>query len=252
LVADLTPEDTLGAMTGEALVWLGLIDVGLGRTAKRPASAKKTAEARHSALTASVAGCDITHLRLTEWGRQFLDKKTGRIEPLPVVAAEKQFQVLPNLDINVSPRLQPDLLGQLFKLATLTGVNTFSLTKGSLREALDEGMTVKEILAFLSANSSKEIPAMAVQFVQEVGERHGHIKLGIAGAYLQVDDPILMVELRAHRSLQDLFRKPVGDRLTILNDSDLERIAKVLRKMGYFPIIEKSDETERLKQKYHW
>ncbi len=231
-VPDLSPEETLANLTAESLVWLGLVDVGIGRPRKN--------------------AWEITHLRLTDWGRQFLDKKSGRFEPLPPVRAETHFSVLPNLEISVTPRLRPDLLAQLFKMAVLKGVNSFSITKESLREALDEGMTLVEILAFLTANSSAPVPFLVQQFVEEVSQKHGHIKLGIAGAYLQVDDPVLLVELRAHRALKDVFHKQVGDKLAILNDRDLDRIAKALRKLGYLPVIEKSDQIDRLKSKVHW
>jgi hypothetical protein len=231
-VADLSAQQTLSAMTAECLTWLGLVDVGVGRARKDEWA--------------------LTHLRLTEWGRQFLDKKSGRFEPLPPVVTENKFRVLPNLEIQASPRLRPDLLAELFKLAALKGVNTFSLTKASLREALDEGRKADELLDFLKTHSSTPLPAMVTQFVDEVGQKHGHIKLGLAGAYLEVDDPLLLVELKAQRSLQDIFRKQIGDRLTILNDSDLERIAKALRKLGYFPVVEKSVETERFHSKFHW
>lgn len=229
---DLSAQDTLANLTAENLVWMGLVDVGIGKPRK--------------------TGWDITHVRLTEWGRQFLDKKSGRLEPLPAVKAETQFRVLPNLDISASSYLRPDLLAGLFKLAVLKGVNSFSLTKNSLREALDEGMTQDDILNFLKTHSAQDLPGAVHQFIEETAQKHGHIKLGIAGAYLQVDDPMLLIELRAHRTLKDIFRKQVGDKLAILNDKDLDRTAKVLRKKGYFPIIEKSDETDRLKAKYRW
>jgi len=190
-VSDLSAQDTLANLTAESLVWLGLLDVGLGRPRK--------------------TGYDLTHIRLTDWGRQFLDKKSGRFEPLPAVPVETQFRLLPNLEVSVSPRLRPDLLAQLFKIAVLKGVNSFSLTKESLREALDEGMTLSGILDFLRSNSGCEIPTMVQQFVEEVAQKHGHIKLGIAGAYLQVDDPVLLVELRG-ASLAERYFSQAGGR----------------------------------------
>jgi len=63
---------------------------------------------------------------------------------------------------------------------------------------------------------------------------------------------MIMLALRAHRSLKDIFQKQVGEQLALLNDKDLERVAKVLRKLGYLPIVEKSEELDHLKQKFHW
>jgi len=230
--ADLNASQTLSAMVAESATWLGLVDVGVGKGKKDQ--------------------WNITHVRLTEWGRQFLDKKSGRFEPLPPVPVESQFRVLPNLEIHASPHLRPDLLTELFRIGTLKGVNTFTLKKESLREAFDEGRKADEVIGFLERHSLSPLPALVREYVEEVAQKHGHIKLGLAGAYLEVDDPMLLVELKAQRSLQDIFRKQIGDRLTLLNDSDIERIAKALRKLGYLPVVEKSAETDRQHMRFHW
>ncbi|HVO32938.1 MAG TPA: helicase-associated domain-containing protein [Elusimicrobiota bacterium] len=234
-VPDLSPRDTLASMVAECLVWLGLVDVGLGRARKGEA-----------------ADWSITHVRLTEWGRQFLDKKSGRFEPLPPVPPESQIRILPNLEITASPRLNPHILATVFKIAVFRGIHTFAMTKESLREALDEGLTLGEILEFLTRHSLTGIPPIVQQFIEDIAQKHGHIKLGMAGAYLQVDDPLLLVELRAQRSLTDIFKKQVADNLALLRRSDLERVAKTLRKLGYSPVVEKSEVDERPSAKDRW
>jgi hypothetical protein len=183
---------------------------------------------------------------LTEWGNRVVRHRP--FSNINVPPPEKQFRVLTNLEIKVPPRLDPALLLQLFKFADLRDANSFMLTQDSMRPALDEGQTPKGILEFLTTHSLTPVSETVGQFIEEVGQKHGHIKLGFAGAYLEVDDPYLLVELKSRKSLKGLFHKQVGDRLCLLSHGDLERVAKELRKLGYLPIVEKAASSDT----YSW
>lgn len=151
---------------------------------------------------------------------------------------EERFRVLPSGEIVIPARLAVPVLIQLFQIAELAGPSTCSLTKESLRQAMDDGWQMERIVHVLATSSHTGLPDTVKQLVTDIGHTHGHIKLGLAGCYLEVEDPLLLVELKAHKVLKPLIRKAAGDRVALLDAEDPSHVAKLLKKLGYLPVVE--------------
>ena len=67
--------------------------------------------------------------------------------------------------------------------------NTVSLTRESIRRCLDQGEKPRDVLAFLQSHARTGIPQNVEYLINDVGGKHGHIHLGKAQMYLQVDTP---------------------------------------------------------------
>ena len=61
------------------------------------------------------------------------------------------------------------------------------------------------MLAFLQAHARTGIPQNVEYLINDVGGKHGHIHLGKAQMYMQVDTPLLLKELQARKEIKPFF-----------------------------------------------
>lgn len=233
-------------LIGECLVWLGLAE--LAGTESDDAEARgllegksgKAAEARGEVAAKSSAPA-FTGFRLTPLGAALLEAQNST--PLSEEPREDKFIVQANAEIFVPPYLAPAIF---YNLLTLTDTpkagagNTVQLTRESIRRLLDRGATARNILSFLQAHARTGIPQNVEYLINEVGGKHGHIRVGRAHTYLQVDSPLLLQELQARRELKPLFVRTLSDTVAILKTEDPELLLRDLRKAGYLPVNDDS------------
>ena len=188
---------------------------------------------------------DALAFRLTSLGARLLDDQPEPTDPLP---HEDRFILQANGEIFVPPFLEPVILYQLLLVTEAppkggTG-NTVSITRDSIRRALDRGDAPRDILAFLQAYARTGIPQNVEYLINEVGSKHGHIHIGQARMYLQVDSPMLLQELKAHREIKEYFIRALSDTVGLLRADDPDKLLRVLRKAGYLPVNDDAPATQ--------
>lgn len=212
-----SPARFVRTMVGECLYWLGLAELVVG------------------------PGGDVESIlgyRLTREGA-FLLGAPDAVEPeeQPV---ETGFILQANAEIFIPPYLTPLTLLQLLLLtetpAKASVGNVVSLTRDSIRRAIDMGMSGKQLLEFLQAHAKTGVPQNVEYLIKEVAGKHGHIHVGKARMYIQVDSPILLTELQARRDLKGHFVRNLSETVAIVDIDDTEKLLKDLRKHGYLPI----------------
>jgi hypothetical protein len=72
--------------------------------------------------------------------------------------------------------------------------------------------------------------------LREIGTRHGHIRIGQAGLYIKVDDPMLLKELRSLKNVDIHFREELADTVALIAGSSVDALLKQLRHAGYLPV----------------
>ncbi|OPZ12956.1 MAG: hypothetical protein BWZ10_02046 [candidate division BRC1 bacterium ADurb.BinA364] len=153
-----------------------------------------------------------------------------------------QFTVQPNLEVLAPPDLAlPDLytLCHFCDVVSVDVMTTLEITKSSLRAAMDVGLTGEEIIAFLENGSYIPLPETVRNLVAECSSKHGEVAMGFAGGYIHVSDRALLEEIRSHRRVQECVKSVVGDSLIVLTPrTDLQRLAKELRKSGFMPRVD--------------
>lgn len=242
-----SPAAFVRLLVGECLFWLGLAELGWPEGAGTPNGvAAKTKAGRpgtgrtpaRGEAAEKAAPPEATAYRLTPLGA-FLLGAPGAEAP-PETPHEDRFVVQANAEIFVPPYLEPALL---YRLLTVTEIpvkgamgSTVSLTRDSIRRALDKGESTPALLAFLRTHSRTDIPQNVEYLLQEVGGRHGHIHIGRAQMYLQVDSPLLLQELQARRELKPYFVRALSDTIAILQAEDPDKLLRELRKAGYLPV----------------
>jgi hypothetical protein len=184
---------------------------------------------------------DIVAYRLTPLG-----KSTLANAPLPAddMPQESQFILQPNGEVIIPPYLP---ISTLYRLRTLSDIPKQGswqtppvISKDSIRRALDKGDSIESIRDFLQQYSKVGIPQTLAYLFQEVGNRHGHIQIGKASLYVQVDSPLLLQELKARKETKALIGRTLSDTIALVRGEDVDKVLKELRKLGYLP-IEASD-----------
>ena len=85
-----------------------------------------------------------------------------------------------------------------------------ALSRDTLRRALDRGETCDSILAFLNEYSQTRVPQNVEYLIREVGGKHGHIRIGQAGLYMVVNDPMLLLMDEPFGALDAMTRDQLG------------------------------------------
>ena len=250
-----SPANFIRLLVGECLFWLGVVELAMPAPAPGAVNSLVPVEAgakasgnradyasARGAASAKSAVPDTIGFRLAPEGAYLLEIE-GVSAPVPD-PREDQFIVQANGEIFLSPYLEPATLYHLLAITETpakgaTG-NTVMLTRDSIRRCLDQGERPRDVLAFLQKHSRTGIPQNVEYLINDVGGKHGHIHLGKAQMYLQVDTPLLLKELTARRELKPFFVRNLSDTVAVLNTDDLDKLLRELRKAGYLPVSDEA------------
>ena len=115
--------------------------------------------------------------------------------------------------------------------------NTVSLTRESIRRCLDQGEQPRDVLAFLQAHARTGIPQNVEYLINDVGGKHGHIRLGTgadvcAGGHA----PAAQGTGSPQGDSSHYFVRTLSDTVALLNSDDPDKLMRELRKAGYLPV----------------
>ncbi len=236
-----SPSNFVRLLVGESLYWLGFVELGWTSgpqfgAALIPPTGEPARPAVGTNRTPNPDGPGT--YRLTPEGAYLFGSSDA--EPPETPPSESQFIVQANSEIFLPPYLEASTLFHLLLISETPGKaasgNIVSITRESIRRALDQGITGRETIEFLRSHARTGIPQNVEYLINEVGEKHGHIHIGRAHMYLQVDSPLVLKELQARRELKGYFVRTLGDTVAILNAPEPDKLLRELRKAGYLPI----------------
>jgi hypothetical protein len=183
---------------------------------------------------------DTDAFRVTSLGRKVLAENwTAVVAALGTTLSSSaaRFTVQPNLEVLAPPDLEPATYLNLARLGDLRSVDiytTLAITWDSLMNALDRGSSAKQVLAFLESTSATTVPATVRQLIRDCEGRHGEVRIGVAGPYIEARERTLLPELEANPRFAPFIQRRIGDQLALLTSNvDLGRLGKELRKAGY-------------------
>lgn len=174
--------------------------------------------------------------RVNEPGKAFL---TGKEISFNFKEEDAKFIIQPNNEIIAPIRMD---FAKLIKLAQFTSLKQidraaiFSLSRTTLIKGLDLGLSVNEILEFVSKHSKKEIPQPVLYLLEDVRKKEGEIEIIPASGFLKIRDDHVGEGIRSNRSLKDKFgQEASAGIIPILPGIDLEQLEKELKTAGYLP-----------------
>jgi hypothetical protein len=178
---------------------------------------------------------------LSDLGRAALRGCTAaELAPL-FPAAESRCTVTADLRVIVAGPPEPALargLSKLAELETASPARVYRLSEASLRRAIDAGTSAAEMGSFLTARCPAGLPPNVAALIEDVGRRHGRLRVGRAAFYLQADDAALLAEVAANRRLRGLRVTVLAPTVAVVEGAEQPQVLEALRKAGYMPAVE--------------
>lgn len=258
----------LESLVAESLYWLGIVSLGVRKDSDIVRLGNRTIPTTRTKYRGSKIKTPeeiVFYFKLTDLGRFVLEGdyqesedlfKSRTDDELPPISYEGDYLIVqPNLDIVVPPDFRLSDFYTLNKFASITSLDvmsTLTITKESIRQALDQGVSGESILEFLTKRSRQPLPETVKHLIEECTESHGGISLGAVGGYIYVEDPILLAELLSYKKLKTLIREIVDEKLVLLNpDVDIKKVAKELQNLGFMPRLETDTIRQTPAGEYH-
>lgn len=255
----------------ESLYWLGLISLGMHERTSFGELGNRTMSEGDSAAGAGTLGdaglrfdhhfnfnprplqadAYLFHFKINNLGRSILragtDSPAKLANPKTALALPFRddlvtFTVLPNLDVIAPPDLNLQHFLRLTEFAEIRNIDvmsTLAITHDSLRAAMDQGQQDQDILKFLEESCPNKLPETVYHLISECGNRYGEITIGYAGGFIDVEDPVLLEDLKNNKVLAASIKDIIQNRLVLLGRGvDVQQMAKELQRMGFMPSID--------------
>ncbi|WP_411076972.1 helicase-associated domain-containing protein [Streptomyces sp. cmx-10-25] len=133
-----------------------------------------------------------------------------------------------------------DALAVLADVESKGGATVYRFTPGSVRRALDSGLTASGLHDFLAAHSRTPVPQPLAYLVDDVARRHGHLRVGAASAYVRCDDDTVLGEILADRRSAALGLRRLAPTV-LAAQAGPAALLDGLRAMGYAPAAESAE-----------
>ncbi|MDP9498032.1 MAG: helicase-associated domain-containing protein [Actinomycetota bacterium] len=163
----------------------------------------------------------------------------GALLPAPV----DHVLVQPDLTVVAPGPLERDLAQELALVADVEstgGATVYRVSGSSVRRALDAGRSVSDLLELFRSRSRTPVPQALTYLVEDVGRRHGRLRVGTAASYLRCDDEALLAEVLAAKRARSLQLRRLAP--TVLTSSaPVPQVLEDLRAAGYAPAAEAPD-----------
>ena len=133
-----------------------------------------------------------------------------------------------------------DALGVLAEIESKGGATVYRFTPASVRRALDAGQAADDLHTFLAAHSRTPVPQPLTYLIDDIARKHGHLRIGVASAYLRCDDETLLAEILADRRSSGLRLRRLAPTV-LAAQAPPDALLESLRAMGYAPAAESAE-----------
>ena len=147
------------------------------------------------------------------------------------------FTVQADLTAIAPGELRSDVGSELALLADVEsrgGATLLRFSETSLRRAMDRGRTAPGIVAFLELHARPSVPQPLRYLVEDVGRRHGQIRVGTSVSYLRADDPALLAAVVNHRKVAKAGVRLISPNVAV-SPMDATKLIKLVREAGFLP-----------------
>ncbi|MDX8145097.1 helicase-associated domain-containing protein [Lentzea sp. BCCO 10_0061] len=180
-----------------------------------------------------VAGGALTPLGVAVLHDGDVDTAAGEL--MPPATEKAAFQTDMTAVVNGLP--SPELSATLNLVADLEdndAARVWRLSAGSVRRALDSGLSADEVLARLNAVSEASLPQVIEYQVQDVARRHGQLTVTDVVSCVRGSDPTLLQEIARSKRLASLKLRFLAPTVLASAQPMTETLA-ALRRCGYAP-----------------
>ncbi|MFK0192474.1 helicase C-terminal domain-containing protein [Kitasatospora sp. NPDC090308] len=125
--------------------------------------------------------------------------------------------------------------------------SVWRFSTGSVRRALDAGLTADVLVADLAAAAGGPLPQPLSYLVHDTARGHGRVRVVSAACVVHGAEPALLAELAAHRGLSRLGLRQLAPTVLLGRTPPDETLA-ALRAAGYAPTAEEPDGSVRIER----
>ncbi|MET9231758.1 helicase-associated domain-containing protein [Lentzea sp. NPDC003310] len=180
-----------------------------------------------------VAGGALTPLGVAVLHDGDVDTPAGEL--MPPATEKAAFQTDMTAVVNGLP--SPELSATLNLVADLEdndAARVWRISAGSVRRALDSGLSADEVLARLSAVSEAALPQVIEYQVRDVARRHGQLTVTDVASCVRAADPLLLQEIVKSKRLASLKLRFLAPTVLASARPTAETL-DALRRCGYAP-----------------
>jgi hypothetical protein len=159
-----------------------------------------------------------------------------KLFPVPV----DRFVIQNDLTAVTSGPLEHAVASDLRMLAdqeSRGGAGVYRFSASSLRRAFDQGWSAPKVQLWLERHSTTGVPQPLVYQIEDVGRRHGSIRVGPAGCYIRIADQAQAAALLAHPAAAGLGVRAVAPGVLVA-EVDEQEIIPLLAELGHSPAVE--------------
>ncbi|MCG8922340.1 helicase-associated domain-containing protein [Lentzea sp. CC55] len=154
---------------------------------------------------------------------------------MPPATEKAAFQTDMTAVVNGLP--SPALSATLNLVADLEdndAARVWRLSAGSVRRALDSGLSADEVLAELAAVSEAALPQVIDFHVRDIARKHGHLTVTNVASCVRGTDPVLLQEIARSKRLASLKLRFLAPTV-LASDRPMAETLTALRRSGYAP-----------------
>ncbi|HEX7305724.1 helicase-associated domain-containing protein [Lentzea sp.] len=163
------------------------------------------------------------------------DVEAAATELMPAATEKAAFQTDMTAVVNGLP--SPELSATLNLVADLEdndAARVWRMSAGSVRRALDTGLSADAVLAELAAVSEAPLPQAVEYQVRDVARRHGHLTVTDVKSCVRAADSVLLQEISKSKRLASLKLRFLAPTV-LASDRPMAETLEALRRAGYAP-----------------
>lgn len=126
---------------------------------------------------------------------------------------------------------------QLADVESTGGATVYRFSEASIRRGFDAGRDAADILSSLKTLSLTPVPQPLEYLINDLGRRHGNVRVGVASSYLRCIDDATAATIMSSRQAESLGLTRLTSTVLVSSLSP-DRILDALRNIGIAPIPE--------------
>jgi len=187
-------------------------------------------------LGAPAADLPPTTFKITALGQAFLSPGTTPMPPPPsgptaLRVSPSDFTVRVPANASLYDRFQLARFARLLRREP--NMVIYQVDRQSYRGALEQSITVEQVLAFLNRATRSQTPLALVESLRKWDRRTGAAKLERL-TVLRVNQEDMLPELLAHPQIGPLLGQPLGPQAILIPEKNITEVRKLLMALGYF------------------
>ncbi|MGV9793255.1 helicase-associated domain-containing protein [Gordonia sp. NPDC003422] len=155
------------------------------------------------------------------------------------------FLTQADLTLTVPGPMTPELAEQVELVADLESggaASVYRVSEESVRRALDAGRSSSELVAMFTTHSRTPVPQSLTYLIEDVGRKHGQLRVGIASSFIRCEDATTMAAVLRSPAAEPLALRALAPTVAV-SPSELRDVLDQLRAAGFAPAGEDSSGT---------